>query len=250
MIIKETITIPYLQEERMLHIYMPDHKTQERFPVLYMFDGHNLYFNEDATYGKSWGLKDYLDQKNAQIIVVGIECSHEGRNRLNEFSPYTFKSPHLGHIKGSGKQFFDWMMHDLKEYIDANYPTLKDAKNTYVGGSSMGGLMAVYGGAMHPEVYSKAICVSTAYSSGFDQLMNDIKAMPNYTDSSFYFSFGEYEAMDKDYFALMTDKNTTCANLLQKKGAHAYVHCILKGTHSEASWEKEIPVFMEELDII
>lgn len=250
MIIKETIHIPYLKCDRKLHIYIPDHKTQENFPVLYMFDGHNLYFDEDATYGKSWGLKEYLDYKKAQLIVVGIECSHEGRERLNEFSPYTFHSPSLGYVKGSGKQFFDWMIHDLKPYIDTNYPTLKDNANTYVGGSSMGGLMAVYGGAMHSNIYSKAICVSTAYSSGFDMLMNDIKSQKDYNNSQFYFSFGEYEAMDKDYFALMTNKNTQCANLLQKKGAKTYINCVLKGMHCEASWEKEIPTFMEELNII
>ena len=250
MIIKETITIPYLQEERKLHIYVPDHKTQERFPVLYMFDGHNLYYNEDATYGKSWGLKEYLDALNAQIIVVGIECSHEGRNRLNEFSPYTFNSPNLGYIKGSGKQFFDWMIHDLKQHIDATYPTLSDAKHTNVGGSSMGGLMAVYGGAMHADIYSKAVCVSTAYSNGFDQLMDEITKQKDYTNSMFYLSFGEYEANDKDYFALMTNKNCTCANLLQEKGAKTYINCVLKGTHNEASWEKELDVFFKELNIL
>lgn len=250
MIIKETVRIPYLDCERKLHIYIPDHQKQEAFPVLYMFDGHNLYFNEDATYGKSWGLKDYLDQNEVQLIVVGIECSHNGRDRLNEFSPYTFDSYSLGSIKGSGKQFFEWMIHELKPYIDNKFPTLCDAKNTFVGGSSMGGLMAVYGGAMHADVYSKSICVSTAYSNGFDQLMEEINAQKDYKNAMFYFSFGEYEANDKDYFALMCNKNCTCANLLQKKGAYTYINCVLKGTHSEASWEKEIPTFMETLKIV
>ena len=249
MIIKELIKIPYLNCERMIHIYLPDHPKQKNLPVLYMFDGHNLFFNEDATYGKSWGLKEYLDHNDIQLIVVGIECSHIGRERLNEFSPYSFTSEHLGSINGSGKEFFKWMSTDLKNYIDTKYPTLKDAKHTYVGGSSMGGLMAVYGGAMLSNVYSKAICVSTAYSSGFNQLMEDITKQKDYNNSSFYFSFGEYEAMDKDYFALMTRKNLECANLLNKKGAFTHINCVLKGTHSEASWEKEIPVFMKALNI-
>ncbi len=43
---------------RLLHIYIPDDiKEGERFPVMYMFDGHNLFFDSDATYGKSWGIK-------------------------------------------------------------------------------------------------------------------------------------------------------------------------------------------------
>ena len=63
MIIKEEIFIEPFNLSRMLHIYIPDEiKKGERFPVLYMFDGHNLFFDEDATYGKSWGIKNFLDK--------------------------------------------------------------------------------------------------------------------------------------------------------------------------------------------
>ena len=49
---------------RPLHIYLPDsyNDSLERYPVMYFFDGHNLFFDWDATYGKSWGLKDFLDR--------------------------------------------------------------------------------------------------------------------------------------------------------------------------------------------
>ena len=61
MIIKENVWITPYQCDRLLHIYLPDDiQENETFPVLYMFDGHNLFFDEDATYGKCWGLKDYL----------------------------------------------------------------------------------------------------------------------------------------------------------------------------------------------
>ena len=48
---------------RRLHIYLPEgyDGSEERYPVMYFFDGHNLFFNEDATYGKSWGLREFLD---------------------------------------------------------------------------------------------------------------------------------------------------------------------------------------------
>ena len=49
---------------RTLHIHLPENyqESQERYPVMYFFDGHNLFFNHDATYGKSWGLKEFMDQ--------------------------------------------------------------------------------------------------------------------------------------------------------------------------------------------
>ena len=42
---------------RTVYVYVPDDAAEEpesRYPVLYMFDGHNVFFDEDATYGKSW----------------------------------------------------------------------------------------------------------------------------------------------------------------------------------------------------
>ena len=51
-------------EQRRAYVYLPtmyEAQPERRFPVLYMFDGQNVFFNEDATYGKSWGVADYLD---------------------------------------------------------------------------------------------------------------------------------------------------------------------------------------------
>ena len=66
MIEKWDITIPVLtgDEVRSAYICLPEtytHDINRRFPVLYMFDGHNLFFDTHAPYGKSWGLKEYMD---------------------------------------------------------------------------------------------------------------------------------------------------------------------------------------------
>ena len=69
---------------RRLHIDLPEgyDGSDERYPVMYFFDGHNLFSNEDATYGKSWGLREFLEGWEKRLIVVGVECSHEGAFRL------------------------------------------------------------------------------------------------------------------------------------------------------------------------
>ena len=61
MIEKGTILFPAAEgeEERAFYVYIPEMDPEEpdrRYPVLYMFDGHNVFFDEDATYGKSWGM--------------------------------------------------------------------------------------------------------------------------------------------------------------------------------------------------
>ncbi len=75
--------------DRRLHIWLPEgyENSEERYPVMYFFDGHNLFSDSMATYGKSWGLAGFLSRWHRQMIIVGIECSHEGNERLIEYCP-------------------------------------------------------------------------------------------------------------------------------------------------------------------
>ena len=61
---KWDVTLPTLTGDtpRRCYVYLPDdydHYENRRYPVMYMFDGHNVFFDEDATYGKSWGMANY-----------------------------------------------------------------------------------------------------------------------------------------------------------------------------------------------
>ena len=80
MIIKQDCLYPVKGANRPLHIYLPDNYWQstESYPVMYVFDGHNLFRDEDATYGKSWGMETFLNQWPKDMIVVGMECGHVG----------------------------------------------------------------------------------------------------------------------------------------------------------------------------
>ena len=164
MVIKWDVTIPRLSGDtpRRAYIYLPesyDEEPDRRYPVMYMFDGHNVFFDEDATFGKSWGMNDYMERTGKQLIIVGVECNHQGNARLAEYSPYDFVWQEYD-IKGRGKAYLDWMVQELKPLIDAKYPTLPDRENTAIGGSSMGGLMSLYGVTAHNETFSRAACLS------------------------------------------------------------------------------------------
>lgn len=250
MLIKEDILIPYLKKKRTLHIYLPDNISKdEHFPVFYMFDGHNLFKDEDATYGKSWGLLDYFTTYNIRCMIVGIECNHVGNHRLREFSPYSFQDETWGNVNASGKKFLDWMTSDLKKYIDNTYPTLSDREHTYLGGSSMGGLMAVYGGAMYPHIYSKSACLSPYYDHVLSLLISDLTKLKTFKDSTFYISFGRHEWRTKRALSRGVEENLQVMRILTEKNAKCYMHCYEFGYHSEASWEKEIPNFLHDLNI-
>ena len=90
MVEKLPVTIPALsgKAERNVYVYLPESakkNPKRRYPVLYMFDGHNVFFDEDATFGKSWGMKKYMDRTRTPMIIVAVECNHgENYARLKE----------------------------------------------------------------------------------------------------------------------------------------------------------------------
>ena len=144
MIKKWSIRYPAVggEEERRAYVYLPtmyDADPGRRYPVLYMFDGQNVFFDEDATYGKSWGVADYLDYTDTPLIVAAVECNAGANNeRLVEYSPYRFDDKQYGHFDGKGKDTLNWFVHEFKPFIDANYRTQPDRAHTFIGGSSMG----------------------------------------------------------------------------------------------------------------
>lgn len=127
------VEIPALtgSKKRKAYVYLPaDYGGDRRYPVMYMFDGHNLFFDSEATFGKSWGLKDYLDFTNTPLIIAAVECNHEGNERLSEYSPVDFTFRDGVKIEGRGKKYMDWLAGEFKPYIDKTYKTLPDREST------------------------------------------------------------------------------------------------------------------------
>ena len=250
MIIKDNVWITPYQCDRLLHIYLPDDiQENETFPVLYMFDGHNLFFDEDATYGKCWGLKDYLDKHHSRLIVVGLECNHDGNERLSEFTPYAFYDEPWGYVPEKGRVLIDWMVDELKPYIDSKYPTKTDRRYTYIGGSSMGGTMSLYMALTRSDIYSKAICVSPHIYPMYKFLRKDLNT-PMHRNTKVYMSWGGQEYPTPYIFTLATDQNLQIIRaLLKKPGVDVFPHVFKNDDHSEAAWQKELHVWMEELKI-
>ncbi len=80
---------PLKQSPRKVYVYLPDDydESDRIYPVLYMFDGHNLFDDSVATFGKSWGIRDYLDAAHLPLVVIGEDCNHTGDRRLFEYCP-------------------------------------------------------------------------------------------------------------------------------------------------------------------
>ena len=256
MIVKRDCIYTPKGKNRPLHIYLPDDYTNgmDRYPVLYFFDGHNLFSDDDATYGKCWGLKTFLDKWEGKLILVGIECGHEGDERLSEYMPYRpLLTTRFAMYRPMGHATMEWIVSEIKPMIDRDYRTLPDREFTGIGGSSMGGLMALYAGAHYNHIFSKAACVSSAIGFCVRPLLKDLRASEIRPGSKFYLSWGTKEAFgiknpDRDDRSSKTYKwNRQVREVLESKGADVSMYCQVGGAHCEADWEKQNPIYMEYL---
>ena len=250
MVKKWDVTIPSLtgRKKRRAYIYLPDYYEdlpEQRFPVMYMFDGHNVFFDSDATYGKSWGMNEFMTWTRKPLIIVAIECNHEGNRRLGEYSPVDFDNE-LGAISGQGKLYMDWLVKVLKPRIDREYRTLPDRKNTLICGSSMGGLMSLYAVACYNHVFQRAACLSPSIWVNPERMLELVGKAGILNDTTVYMDYGSVE--------MCNHKNnvrglSAMVQLLMKKRVNLTFRIVPDGTHCEACWEKQIPVFMDCLGL-
>lgn len=239
---------------RKLHIYLPQgyDASEERYPVMYMFDGHNLFFDEHATYGKSWGLKEFLDAWEKPMIVVGMECSHEGTARLDEYGPYP--TTIMGHKNNPmGEQTFQWIISVVKPWADANLRTWPHREATGIGGSSMGGIMSLYGVIVHNDVFGKAACLAPGARIQERRVLRDLKAHGLNPDTRVYLSFGEDEkgrtkaGADPAVASPEAKAEARVCAELESYGAVTRTFFQAGGHHCEASWEQQNARYMDFL---
>lgn len=243
------VKIPSLTDDkkRKAYVYLPadyDEDDDRRYPVLYMFDGHNLFSDSEATYGKSWGLSDYLNRTHTQIIVAAVECNHEGNERLSEYSPVDFTFKNGEKIKGKGKKYMDWLVTTFKPYIDENLRTLPDREHTAIAGSSMGGLMTLFALAKYNKYFSRGAALSPSLWAYGTNLIEFIEKSKFAKDTVLYMDYGSKEfdkgGKAKYNFCVATEK-------LIQKSVNLTARIVPDGTHCEASWERQIPIFMNIL---
>ena len=251
MVYKWDVRIPSLSggKPRKAYLYLPESYFKDpkrRYPVMYMFDGHNVFFDEDATYGKSWGMKDYLDKTGKDLIVVAVECNHEGNRRLVEYSPLTFQNTTLGVVRGRGRNYMDWLVGTLKPFIDKKLRTLPDRENTIICGSSMGGLMSLFAATEYNHVFQRAACLSPSVWVSPAKLLGMIARSPVAPGTTIYMDYGSEEMF---LHATNMEALISTAHMLLTKHVNLAFRIIPGGTHSEASWEKQIPIFMECLGL-
>ena len=233
---------------RKVYVYLPpraDRNPGARFPVLYMFDGHNVFFDSDATYGKSWGMGRYLDETDTGLIIAAVDCDHTPPfARLSEYSPFSFTNEHCGRIEGRGGLFMDWLTGTLKPVIDSRYPTRPEREHTWIAGSSMGGLMSLYAVSAYNRVFSRAAALSPSVPLVRRRMASLLRGTEFAPGTVIYLDYGARETGNSREIPRCF--HSTVGTLIEK-GVAATARVVPNGDHCEASWEEQIPFFMRVL---
>lgn len=226
-------------EDRNIDVWLPDHYTPtKKYAVLYIHDGQML-FDSNITWNKQeWGVDEVMgelikQQKIKDCIVVGIWNKSETRhsdyfpqkpfeNLPQKDQDSLIKNAKRNHqtnlfsMNIRSDAYLKFIVQELKPYIDQHYSTKKEKENTFIMGSSMGGLISMYAICEYPEVFGGAACLSTHWTGIFQHQNNPIpnllityldQNLPNSSHhNKFYFDYGT-ETLDSLYepFQLQVD---------------------------------------------
>lgn len=252
-------------DSRTIAVWLPDgYSKKQKYAVLYMHDGQML-FDSTTTWNKQeWKVDEtasklMAENKVKKFIVVGIW--NNGQKRHSEYFPQkpyesltqterdsiTVKLQKKGRTIDDFKPISDlylkFLVNELKPFIDKNFSTKKNKNNTYIAGSSMGGLISAYAICEYPKIFGGAACISTHWVGTFSTENNPIpdafvkylkNNLPNSKTHKIYFDYGDktldamYPPLQKRVDMVMIDKGLTSENWLTK--------FFPNDDHSEKSW--------------
>ncbi|MCC6460283.1 MAG: T9SS type A sorting domain-containing protein [Saprospiraceae bacterium] len=229
--------MPQLNRTRRVWIYVPpDYQTStKKYPVMYMQDGQNL-FDPSTSFAGEWEVDESLDKLFAQgdygCIVVGID--NGGAYRLDEYSPWV-NSLYGG---GQGDEYMSFIVKTLKPYIDAHYRTMPGRNHTGIMGSSMGGLVSMYGIMEYQTIFSKAGIFSPAFWFAGDHPADQVLGAGKRDNLKVYFLAGGQEPA-----YVQQDVQEVVDAMLQTgfNASEIQVKTPTDGQHAEWFWKREFP---------
>jgi predicted alpha/beta superfamily hydrolase len=143
---------------RMVTVWLPpcyNDEPERRYPVLYMHDGQNCFDPARSAFGMEWRMDEEATRligegRIEHLIIVAVDCN--GAKRIEEYGDTAL-----------GAAYRDYLIQVVKPLVDRTYRTKPDRDNTAVMGSSMGGCVSFLLLWEHPEIFSRAGCLSPAF---------------------------------------------------------------------------------------
>ncbi len=224
---------------RKASVYVPggDPTPLHERPVLYLFDGQNCW-TDWGSYSGGWYAHEAVqalvgDGAFRAPVVVGLE--HGGERRIDELSAWEM-APGRG---GGAEPFFDWVVHHFMPHVQHTLGLASGPLHTVMGGSSMGGLAALWSHYRYPHAIGGAICMSSAFGVGGKALFPFVEARAKPAISRVYIDCGGQEgggrmlATSEEMVHLLARKGYPEGGLLWRPDPEA--------GHNEQAWRRRLP---------
>ncbi len=239
--------MPQLQRHRRVWVYLPKnyYHTRERFPVLYLQDGQNV-FDAATSFSGEWGVDEALDSmgiNHKSCVIVAID--NGGEKRLSEYSPYDFT---LGEgdkkmsVKAEGDAYAQFLLKTLRPYIRKHFRVSRRDKHQFIAGSSMGGLISLYAVMRNPGKWGGAGVFSPAFWVVKQPLLDALEKGGRSIRCPIYLYAGQDEGAD------MVPDMLQVSQLLDRV-SKAKITTVIRAheKHNEAAWQREFPHFYKWL---
>jgi predicted alpha/beta superfamily hydrolase len=166
-----------LKQSRTIRVWLPpgyDANVNLRYSVLYMHDGQNCFDRATSAFGNEWEIDEALtklinEKRIPPMIVVGIDNSLA--NRINE---YTY---HADRERGGGQgaDYAKFLLTEVKPFVDKTYRTHVGRASTFLGGSSLGGLISLDIARRHPDTFAGVIAMSPTIGWAGESLTQEVE---------------------------------------------------------------------------
>jgi predicted alpha/beta superfamily hydrolase len=221
---------------RVVTAYLPaDHVRDGTRPALFLFDGQNV-FDDTYSFAGGWYAHhavDALPRGTCNVpVVVGIP--HGGERRIDELVPWKL-------VQGGGQlpAFLQWVISTVVPEAHHVYGTAAGPLGAVVGGSSLGGLAALWGHLHHPEIFGGALCLSPSLWVGGRAIFKDAQSLRRPAVSRIYLDCGGKEANGR-----MLPVVREMGTVLKAKGYPATqlrFRPDARAQHNEKAWRKRLP---------
>lgn len=207
------LPIPTSPTKRRVRVLLPSdyqENSTATYPVVYMQDGQNVFYSKEAYSGHSWKLIPLIKQNPdfPKLIVVALD--NGGEQRFDEYTPWTFESEVqeiVGFSGGSGELYSQWVVEQVKPFIDQQYRTKADRAHTVVAGSSLGGIIAAYIGAKYPEIFGSLGVFSLASWISEGPFLDFVFTHALHPETKVYIQVGTAEGNEVDQAILTKSSN-------------------------------------------
>ncbi|HKR60972.1 MAG TPA: alpha/beta hydrolase-fold protein [Pyrinomonadaceae bacterium] len=237
----------FLANDRDVLVYLPpQYKSakRSRFPVLYLHDGQNLFDGATSFIpGKEWRVDETVEAliaagKIEPLIIVGIY--NAGKERINEYTPAEDPKYKMG---GKADLYGRMLVEELKPFIDRTYRTRRSAKDTGVGGSSLGGILSIYLALKYPHVFGKAAVVSPSVWFANQYIVGFVNQLPQQPAVRIWMDIGTREGSDAEAPQTVKGAQLLYETLLRKgwKPGRDLIYFEAKDAeHNETAWAARV----------